>query len=74
VNANVAESTATAMSAAATIPTPPARAGPASFATTGFVLVQSWVRISGNSFTPVVLEFGSPASFRSIPAQNTGPV
>ena len=74
MNANVASSTATAMSAAATMPTPPARAGPASLATTGFELVQIWVRISGNSLTPSVAEPAVPASLRSMPAQNTGPV
>ena len=40
LNANVAVCAATAMSQAATMPTPPARAGPASLATTGFGLVQ----------------------------------
>ena len=74
VNAKVASRTATAMSQAATRPTPPARAGPATRAMTGVSDVQSVLRIAGNSLTPWSSDPAPRDSRRSIPEQNTGPV
>ena len=50
------------------MPTPPARAGPASAATTGFGQSQIARMIAGSSGAGA----GS-VSLRSLPAQNTGP-
>ncbi len=52
VKAKVAVSTATATSQAASSPIPPARAGPATRATTGLGAVRIVRRIAGNSATP----------------------
>ena len=73
VKANVASFTATAMSQAATSPMPPARAGPASFATTGVRACQIFSRIAGSSLTLCVSTSVPRASLRSIPEQNTFP-
>ncbi len=68
VKANVAASGATAMSAAAMRPSPPARAWPFTRAMTGTALSTIVVRMSG-------MRFGAarPRSDRSAPEQNTVP-
>ena len=74
LNANVASCAATAMSQAATSPTPPARAGPASRASTGVGEVQIRSRMAGNSLTPWSCAPAPRDSLRSMPEQNTGPL
>ena len=73
VNANVAVSTATTMSAAAVRPMPPARAGPASCATTGLGDRAIRCRIAGSSRTPSAPGAAVASSLRSMPELNTGP-
>ena len=66
-NANVADSAATTTSQAASSPTPPARAGPRTTATTGFGEVQIASSRSGNSRTPWSCAPPPAASARSMP-------
>ena len=68
VNANVLASAATAMSAAAIRPSPPARACPLTRAMTGTALSTMDVRMSG-----MRLGAAAPLSDRSAPEQNTFP-
>src|SRR3954469_8487941 len=73
-NAKLADSAATTTSQAASSPTPPARAGPRTTATTGFGECQIDASRSGNSRTPCSCAPPPAASPRSIPDQNTRPV
>src|SRR3954469_99813 len=73
-NAKVADSAATTTSQAASSPTPPARAGPRTTATTGLGECQIDSSRSGNSRTPCSCTPPPAASERSIPEQNTRPV
>ena len=75
VNANVASRVQTAMSAAAIRPSPPARAGPATRATTGLGNSQSAASTSASiSAGTRPASRASAVSFRSAPEQKTGPV
>ena len=70
----VAEAPATTTSQAASSPTPPARAGPRTAASTGFGELHSSCSRSGNSRTPCSCAPPPAASARSIPEQKTRPV
>ena len=72
--ANVADDPATTTSQAASSPTPPARAGPRTTATTGFGEFQMASSSSGNSRTPWSCAPPPAASARSMPEQKTRPV
>src|SRR3954467_3076541 len=74
LNAKVADAPATTTSHAASSPTPPARAGPRTAASTGLGEDQIAERISGNSRTPCCSAPPPAASERSMPEQNTRPV
>jgi hypothetical protein len=74
-NANVASVVHTARSAAAIRPSPPARAGPPTHATTGLGNSQIAASTSPSSSAGMRPSArASAVSFRSTPEQNTGPV
>src|SRR6185312_7237889 len=72
-NANVARGAASTTSAAARMPMPPALAAPATLAITGFGQRATRCRMPGSSRTPSAPAAATAVSFRSMPAQNTGP-
>lgn len=75
MKANVASCAQTARSAAAIRPSPPARAGPATRATTGFGHSQTAASTSPSIPAGTLpLAYAAAVSFRSAPEQNTGPV
>ena len=74
LNAKVAVAATTTMSAAAMMPMPPARAGPATLARTGLGQWAIRRRMAGSSRTPCRPGAAAASSLRSMPEQKTGPV